>query len=166
MHGREGGQGTRVPSTLTHPSSPSDALYSRVRTDDPAQDDSEGAFLREAVSEQTVVIDPRASLRVSRSVGHLLQQQIREALRMGAGGNSDTGDGGAAAIATGDTGDTPARDTVTPPAGSGSGGGEASVTMTPRACGFDTTTESSILSPNTRAGRSNLGIPSGVHPWI
>ena len=155
----------RVPSTLTHPSSPSDALYSRVRTDDPAQDDSEGAFLREAVSEQTVVIDPRASLRVSRSVGHVLQQQIREALQMGAGGNGDNGDGGAVAIATGDTGNAPARDTVTPPPGSG-GGGEASVTMTPRACGFDTTTESSILSPNTRAGRSNLGIPSDMHPWI
>ncbi|EKX47079.1 hypothetical protein GUITHDRAFT_162765 [Guillardia theta CCMP2712] len=37
-------------------------------------------FLKEALSEETVVIDPRSSLRVSRSTSHLLHKQIREAL--------------------------------------------------------------------------------------
>eukprot|EP00960_Hanusia_phi_P002034 59078-Hanusia_phi.AAC.3 len=38
------------------------------------------SFLKEALSEETVVIDPRSSLRVSRSTSHLLHKQIREAL--------------------------------------------------------------------------------------
>jgi hypothetical protein len=44
--------------------------------DDEDAQSSGDEFLHEALSEQTVVVDPRASLRASRSVGHLLQQQV------------------------------------------------------------------------------------------
>jgi len=43
-------------------------------------EESDDRFLREALSDKTVVVDARASLRASRSVGHLLQQQIRDVL--------------------------------------------------------------------------------------
>lgn len=45
----------------------------------PDEEDAQGSgdeFLQEAMSEQTVVVDARSSLRASRSVGHLLQQQV------------------------------------------------------------------------------------------
>lgn len=83
--------------TATNASGLGDALESDVDDDDAEDDgmlqrgegengdvrDMQGAeesddeeFLHDALSEQTVVIDPRSSLRASRSVGHLLQQQV------------------------------------------------------------------------------------------
>jgi len=155
-------------------------------------EESDDDFLREALSEQTVVVDPRASLRVSRSVGHLLQQQIREALQGGHAqqqqqSEESTQDAKRAAVLAVCADDTPAAlsyagaaampqvcvpyDGALLSAATAAGTAqtevnvhmtEASVNMTPRGATLDSTAESSVLSPNTGVGRSNIAHEKNV----
>ena len=129
----------------------------------------EDDFLREAVSEKTIAVDPRSSLRASRSVGHMLLLQMRDALRA-----SETSSDVLAAASSGASVANCAsnaglalplvRAPHTGPLLSGASAEEGDPALqTPRgATNTSTVTDNSVLSPSARPNRSNLAHEKNV----